>query len=569
MATVSGSFTSATQSTSLRLQEIGEEVTVSLSGTYSAVVQLERALTPDETSWERVMGPWRTDNATVAEVYRTTRQNEVLRLRATSYTSGTVTYSFSDGDKVLVTVTDRFGNVIAQYAQSGLLADITGDIVGDITGDVDAVTVDAEVIEAGDASLGINGIDAAQGGAIVATGGTSSTAANAGGAVSLVGGTPGATGVGGAASITGGAGGATSGVGGEAHVTGGAATAGNSAGGEAGVHGGAGQGTGAGGEAHIEGGDSGTGATGTGGECHVHGGDSLATNGAGGEAHFHGGAGAGTGAGGAATLIGGAGGATGAGGDAALTSGAGGATSGVSGNASLASGTTANATSGTASATGTATVASGAPGTATTGTGGASGDIDLITADGGSTSGAGGTGGAAGSINVTPGAGGDDTEGASGTGGDGGSVVVTPGAGGSGNTAGIGGHIRLDAIPFISQGAPAAKTTDTTLTAAELLGGLITVNQGAAGTSTLTLPTGTNMDAAVQASALGTDVAFEWSLINISTVDAEDALLAVNTGHTIVGNLNVEAQSAAESGASGRFLSRRTAANTWITYRIA
>lgn len=104
------------------------------------------------------------------------------------------------------------------------------------------LTVDA--IEANDASLGINGIDAAQGGAIVATGGTSSTGGNAGGAVSIVGGTPGATGVGGAAAVTGAAGGATSGKGGAATVTGGAGTAGNASGGSVILQPGAKNGTG-------------------------------------------------------------------------------------------------------------------------------------------------------------------------------------------------------------------------------------------------------------------------------------------------------------------------------------
>ncbi|HUS39263.1 MAG TPA: DUF2190 family protein, partial [Pirellulales bacterium] len=74
--------------------------------------------------------------------------------------------------------------------------------------------VTASDIEAEDATFNLNGIDAAQGGAITLAAGTSSTSANAGGAASLAGGVPGITGVGGAASVTGGAGGTTSGTGG-------------------------------------------------------------------------------------------------------------------------------------------------------------------------------------------------------------------------------------------------------------------------------------------------------------------------------------------------------------------
>jgi predicted RecA/RadA family phage recombinase len=112
--------------------------------------------------------------------------------------------------------------------------------VATIGGSVTAADITAE-----DSSLGVNGIAAAQGGAIVVTGGTSSTAGNAGGAVSLVGGTPGVTGVGGAIAITGGVGGATSGAGGAITITGGAGTAGNGAGGAVTIKGGEPHGSGA------------------------------------------------------------------------------------------------------------------------------------------------------------------------------------------------------------------------------------------------------------------------------------------------------------------------------------
>ena len=115
-------------------------------------------------------------------------------------------------------------------------------VVLDSSGNIDTIGVGA--ITAADSSLGVTGIAAAQGGAIVVTGGTSSTAGNAGGAVSLVGGTPGATAVGGAVSITGGIGGATSGDGGAATVAGGAGTANNDDGGNAILTGGAPHGTG-------------------------------------------------------------------------------------------------------------------------------------------------------------------------------------------------------------------------------------------------------------------------------------------------------------------------------------
>jgi hypothetical protein len=156
-------------------------------------------------------------------------------------------------------------------------------------------TLTTDAIAAGDASLGITGLAAAQGGAVALTGGTSSTAGNAGGAVTLTGGTPGATSAGGAVTLVGGAGGATSGAGGASSLTGGAGTAGNSAGGAVTVTGGAGQGTAAGGAASITGGASGGGATGNGGAATVAGGAAASTNGNGGSVVLTAGAKAGTG----------------------------------------------------------------------------------------------------------------------------------------------------------------------------------------------------------------------------------------------------------------------------------
>lgn len=109
----------------------------------------------------------------------------------------------------------------------------------------------ANSISGGDSSLGIDGLAAAQGGAVPIKGGTSATAGNAGGAASLTGGTPGATGVGGAASVVGGIGGATSGTGGAATVAGGAGTNGNANGGAASLLGGNAHGSGTDGVANV------------------------------------------------------------------------------------------------------------------------------------------------------------------------------------------------------------------------------------------------------------------------------------------------------------------------------
>lgn len=117
------------------------------------------------------------------------------------------------------------------------------------------------------------------------------------------------------------------------------------------------------------------------------------------------------------------------------------------------------------------------------------------------------------------------------------------------------------------QAAQTAKTVSATLTAAEILAGLITVNQGAGAASTLTLPLATAMDTALPDFAA--DMAVDFSLINVSTVAAEDAAIATNTGWTLVGNMDVQSNDAATSKSAGRFRARKTAAGAWTLYRLS
>lgn len=117
------------------------------------------------------------------------------------------------------------------------------------------------------------------------------------------------------------------------------------------------------------------------------------------------------------------------------------------------------------------------------------------------------------------------------------------------------------------QGAPTAKTVSATLTAAEVLAGIITVNQGAGAASALQLPTAAAMDTALTGFSAGDS--FDISLINISTVAAEDASLTTNTGWTLVGNMDVASNAAATDKSAGRFRLRKTGAAAWTIYRLS
>lgn len=118
-------------------------------------------------------------------------------------------------------------------------------------------------------------------------------------------------------------------------------------------------------------------------------------------------------------------------------------------------------------------------------------------------------------------------------------------------------RLRIDASGnhVLPQIAPAAVNSTATLTVANLRTRIITSTTAAAVTGTL--PTGTLMDGLYSAQA---DMGYDWSVINTGP---NAFTVAAGTDHTLVG------AGAVASGASGSFRSRRTAANTWITYRVA
>ena len=61
-------------------------------------------------------------------------------------------------------------------------------------------------------------------------------------------------------------------------------------------------------------------------------------------------------------------------------------------------------------------------------------------------------------------------------------------------------------------------------------------------------------------SGIYTNMAFEWSVINTG---AGICTVAAGTDHTVIGSGTVAI------GASAQFVSRRTAANTFVSYRLS
>lgn len=105
------------------------------------------------------------------------------------------------------------------------------------------------------------------------------------------------------------------------------------------------------------------------------------------------------------------------------------------------------------------------------------------------------------------------------------------------------------------QGTPTALNATGAVTAAAILGGIVTSTTAAAVAGTV--PTGTVLDAASQF-AIGDSV--DWSVI---ATGANAFTVTADTDHTLVGNAVVA------SATSGRFRTRKTAANTFVTYRLS
>lgn len=107
-----------------------------------------------------------------------------------------------------------------------------------------------------------------------------------------------------------------------------------------------------------------------------------------------------------------------------------------------------------------------------------------------------------------------------------------------------------------TQPTPGALNATGTLTAALVFGGIVTSTTAAAVTATL--DTGTIFDAA---QTFGVNDYVDWTVINTGGTNA--FTVTASTGHTIVGTAAVAANT------SGRFRTRKTAANTFVTYRMS
>lgn len=113
-----------------------------------------------------------------------------------------------------------------------------------------------------------------------------------------------------------------------------------------------------------------------------------------------------------------------------------------------------------------------------------------------------------------------------------------------------------DTIGLRLQSTPGVLNATGALTAAMMLSGIVTSTTAAAVAGTV--PTGTVMDAALLNMKIGES--FDWSVI---ATGANAFTVTAASGHTLVGT------AAVATVTSGQFRTRKTAAATYVTYRIS
>ena len=115
----------------------------------------------------------------------------------------------------------------------------------------------------------------------------------------------------------------------------------------------------------------------------------------------------------------------------------------------------------------------------------------------------------------------------------------------------------IDAIPL-----PVSVASTATLTAAQVLNGILLVGSGATSAQTYTLPTVALLEATLSNSdKVGT--AFEFRVVNLGT-SSGTAIIAAGTGWTVTGSLTMTVP--VTTGAT--MVARKSAAGAWTLYRV-
>lgn len=126
--------------------------------------------------------------------------------------------------------------------------------------------------------------------------------------------------------------------------------------------------------------------------------------------------------------------------------------------------------------------------------------------------------------------------------------------------------VILENVGRRAQPTPTAMTVTANITPAGLLSGLIIGTHAAGATQNYTLPAGATLDAALE---MDVDESVDWALINASAAAADTiTILQAGADHTIVGAPIVVSANGAPAN-TAMYRTRKTAADTFVTYRLA
>ena len=119
MATVSNNFTAVGVGSALALNRRGKTVDYSISGTYSATFEVQRALTPDLKAWETIVGPTAGVNGTFTGQVISRGENDAFRVICSAFTSGTMVASLTDREQIDVRGVNASGVTTRVVRESG------------------------------------------------------------------------------------------------------------------------------------------------------------------------------------------------------------------------------------------------------------------------------------------------------------------------------------------------------------------------------------------------------------------------------------------------------------------
>ena len=120
---------------------------------------------------------------------------------------------------------------------------------------------------------------------------------------------------------------------------------------------------------------------------------------------------------------------------------------------------------------------------------------------------------------------------------------------------------NLNEVVLYTTPTPATFTATATITAANLISGIISCDKGSDAATAMTLPLAADLDALLVNAKVGS--AFDVVVLNVASGSSADVTVTTNTGWTLSGLMVVQ------NASSAAFRARKTGAGAWTLYAIS